>query len=48
MQRKIVKNISYIFIDGIWINERSNIILDPHDPDYSIVWGIIKNDKNYE
>jgi len=41
---KKVKNRSYIFINGQWINERSNIILDPHDPDYTIVWGLTKTD----
>ena len=45
MNEKRIKCIStrtYIFVDGKWINERSNIELDPHDPDYRVVWDIKK------
>tara|TARA_R110000744_G_scaffold208663_1_gene327452 strand:- start:43 stop:183 length:141 start_codon:yes stop_codon:yes gene_type:complete len=37
---KYVNNKTYIFINGKWINERSNLELDPHDPDYRAVWNI--------
>ena len=37
---KIINGKTYKFQDGKWINERSRVELDPHDPDYRIVWNI--------
>lgn len=43
MKDKLRKNINrrtYVFIDGKWVNERSDQELDPHDPDYRTAWDI--------
>ena len=37
---KIVNNTTYVFMDGQWFNEKSNVELDPHDPDYRVAWDI--------
>lgn len=37
---RIVNGKTYKFENGKWINERSRIELDPHDPDYRTVWNI--------
>ena len=39
-QIKIINGKTYKFQNGKWINERSRVELDPHDPDYRIVWNI--------
>ena len=39
---KIINRKTYKFQNGKWINERSNIELEPHDPDYRVVWDIKK------
>tara|TARA_B110000858_G_scaffold74166_1_gene86205 strand:- start:1377 stop:1526 length:150 start_codon:yes stop_codon:yes gene_type:complete len=40
---RIVNGKTYKFKNDKWINERSNIELDPHDPDYRIIWNIKQN-----
>ena len=37
---KKINGKTYKFQNGKWINERSKVELDPHDPDYRIVWNI--------
>ena len=37
---KKINGTTYKFEDGKWINQRSNIELDPHDPDYRVVWNL--------
>jgi|TARA_R110000803_G_scaffold140884_1_gene207426 hypothetical protein len=33
-ERKYINNRMYVNIDGKWVNQRSQIEIDPHDPDY--------------
>jgi len=37
---KKINGKTYKFENGRWINERCDTELDPHDPDYRIVWNI--------
>ena len=37
---KVINNRTYVFSNNQWVNEKSNVELDPHYPDYRIAWDI--------
>ena len=37
---KHINNKIYVYVNSKWVNQRSQIEIDPHDPDYQEIYNI--------